>query len=64
MREACDGSHMCEPPQWPSGLGETWACPECGLAHESFRLVDHIERLRIPDFITIPTDSYGWWGRS
>jgi hypothetical protein len=63
MTPACDGGHVCEPPQWPTGLGEEWTCPECHRAHESFRVADNLKRLRIPDFITIPPDTYGWSSR-
>jgi hypothetical protein len=35
-RTSCDGRHVCDPPSYPTELGQSWDCPECGAHHDAF----------------------------
>lgn len=58
----CGRGHYCEPTHYPSGLGETWTCPECGRLHESFD--PHVDS-RLPEYAVkaIPDGTFGWRSR-
>ena len=50
-------AHICEPPHYPTSLGEAWDCPECGTeytAFDPFALVDS----RLTPYL-LP-DTFGW----
>lgn len=53
----CGDPHWCEPPNYPTALGQRWACPECGLIHEAFDASEDpmTQRMRLPT-----AARYGW----
>lgn len=63
MSETCDGRHVCEPTHWPTGLGESWTCGECGRVHRSYRVHDDPGPLTPSMLATIPEGTHGWTTR-
>lgn len=58
--ECCSpGEHRCEPPRFPTVLGEEWTCPECDVRHESFAIHDADN---IPEAVKrhVPAGALGW----
>ena len=55
----CGRGHDCEPPEYPTGGGQEWTCPECARRYLSFLVNDDPRTSdRIKKFLTGPT--WGW----